>query len=413
MSTLTQAQLIAAIGILCQLLVDFLLLVVFLLLRRHAEGRAWFTTWTLAWAALAVALVCVTWSYFGPLPADWRPWAVPALQFVYLAGKMLFIGFLFTGYRHFIRAPRGEDQRLRLIVPFAVGYAGLAYLWGSGVTPTIIWQGVPAVAIFLWLGITLARLPDRRRSIGSVLSSFVFVLMALLWAVYILGFAPQLRPWLETPGETVMFIARNNAFFDMATHILLAFGMVLILVEEAKREVDAAHMWLDRAHRRLKDQSLRDPLTGCFNRRAFLGQVGLECIGQGGVVAVLDLDNLKQVNDTHGHAAGDMLLRHFAHLLRAELRSADSLYRWGGDEFLLVLPGARAAQIVPRLTQRLSEAPPCDFSDGERAAAAASIGTADFANEQDFDAALQAADQDMYKQKRVRKKRQAMHSVKT
>lgn len=410
MADLSTAQLIAAIGIVSQLMIDALLFGLFVLLHRHAETRPWFRSWMLAWGFLALALACVTYSYFGPLPDASQPWVKHTLQFIYLAGKIAFILFLLTGFL-FYAGTTHPLVRLRYVLPASVAYASLAYLFSQGALPTMIWQGIPAVALYALAATLISRIPARRRTLGSQLSGTMFGVMAVLWLIYTVGFSPQLRPLLPEVTGALLLVARNNAYFDLATHMLLAFGMVLILLEDAKREVDAAHIKLDRAHKRLRDQSLRDALTSCLNRRAFTERAGLELVEIGGTVVVADLDNLKEVNDAHGHQAGDELLKYFAATLRDELRAADSLYRWGGDEFLLVLPEGDAASVVPRLTKQLKDATMCELPDGRKITLEVSIGAADFHNGGDFEQAIHAADRAMYQQKRTRKKRRKMRSV--
>lgn len=91
-----------------------------------------------------------------------------------------------------------------------------------------------------------------------------------------------------------------------------------------------------------------DPLTGLFNRRALMqrgGQLIDEALAPGRPLAVViaDLDHFKHVNDRYGHAAGDAVLRATADTLRSELRGVDYIYRYGGEEFVMLLPGADAA----------------------------------------------------------------------
>lgn len=102
----------------------------------------------------------------------------------------------------------------------------------------------------------------------------------------------------------------------------------------------------------LRAESLRDPLTELGNRRSAEAQ--LERLKHGDVVAVIDLDHFKGVNDTYGHAAGDRALCALADHLRCSVRGPDSAYRIGGEEFLVVLPGAHRSGlgIVRRLHQR-------------------------------------------------------------
>ena len=99
---------------------------------------------------------------------------------------------------------------------------------------------------------------------------------------------------------------------------------------------------------RHREESTLDELTGVLNRRAFAPrfaelaqQAALN--GQPVSVVAVDIDHFKLVNDEHGHAAGDEVLREIARSFRERLRTFELLYRMGGDEFLLVLPGADAA----------------------------------------------------------------------
>jgi diguanylate cyclase (GGDEF)-like protein len=104
-----------------------------------------------------------------------------------------------------------------------------------------------------------------------------------------------------------------------------------------------------------------DELTSLANRR-YMNEVLADeerrqgPRGQPTCIAVLDIDFFKSVNDRHGHAAGDAVLRSFAGAARAELRTSDVLARWGGEEFLLMLPDTdldEAGQVLQRMAQRV------------------------------------------------------------
>jgi diguanylate cyclase (GGDEF)-like protein len=121
----------------------------------------------------------------------------------------------------------------------------------------------------------------------------------------------------------------------------------------------------DRAHRR---RSTLDPLTGLFNRNALEQRLG-ELDGQPGggedgrshALLLCDLDHFKDVNDRLGHAAGDTVLQDVAYTMRAVLRAGDSIYRVGGEEILVVLPGATredARVIAERLRGAVRERRP-------------------------------------------------------
>ena len=99
----------------------------------------------------------------------------------------------------------------------------------------------------------------------------------------------------------------------------------------------------------LERSAATDPLTGTLNRRAWHSrlQTLLEDAGSTGApltIAIVDLDNFKAYNDTHGHVAGDAVLRTFASAARDTLRHDDVFARWGGEEFILALPGTTAEQ---------------------------------------------------------------------
>jgi diguanylate cyclase (GGDEF)-like protein len=122
---------------------------------------------------------------------------------------------------------------------------------------------------------------------------------------------------------------------------------------------------------------------------------------QSACVLMLDIDHFKQINDTYGHAGGDMALQHFAALMRAELRSIDSCGRLGGEEFAILLPGASleaAQRIAERLRLKLAES--SVEIDGKSVALTASIGIA-LLHPADVnpDAVLQRADAALYQAK--------------
>jgi diguanylate cyclase (GGDEF)-like protein len=107
---------------------------------------------------------------------------------------------------------------------------------------------------------------------------------------------------------------------------------------------------------RLRHEATHDPLTGLPNRRAFYTHVGREIDGGGGFALVLcDMDNLKKLNDTHGHEAGDEALQLLAAALQSQLRRSDEAYRIGGDEFAVILPAANRLD-AERVVRRLRDA---------------------------------------------------------
>lgn len=166
-----------------------------------------------------------------------------------------------------------------------------------------------------------------------------------------------------------------------------------------------------RESRALRDEmearSLHDELTGLANRRLVIEQLQtmLEQSKRSGLpvsVLFLDLDQFKQVNDNHGHAAGDLVLKATADRLTQVCRRADLVGRLGGDEFVIVAQST-AAETRP-LRDRILHAlaAPIDLHNGTSVTCPASIGVADTSTEQDADALLTAADHAMYVDKQLR-----------
>jgi diguanylate cyclase len=117
---------------------------------------------------------------------------------------------------------------------------------------------------------------------------------------------------------------------------------------------------LARMGERQRGLSRRESLTGCFNRRAFYELFPREVdrarrLGQGVAVVFLDLDHFKRVNDRHGHEAGDRLLQQLSARLFGLIRETDLLFRWGGEEFVILLPHTGPGE-APALAERVRAA---------------------------------------------------------
>ncbi|MFC7410200.1 sensor domain-containing diguanylate cyclase [Hydrogenophaga atypica] len=160
---------------------------------------------------------------------------------------------------------------------------------------------------------------------------------------------------------------------------------------------------LARSNAELERLARHDPLTGLPNRRACDERLALEFermrrTGVAYVVLVLDVDHFKLVNDSHGHAAGDAVLRHVADVLRRQLRSTDFVGRSGGEEFLVLLPQTPPDEAL-RVAQKLRHA--VDISCPPAADhVTLSIGLSEAQPEHNSsDGAVRAADHQLYRAK--------------
>jgi diguanylate cyclase (GGDEF)-like protein len=182
----------------------------------------------------------------------------------------------------------------------------------------------------------------------------------------------DLRPLLDVLSSLLSAVLAGDLYATAAAREL----------EQARREADV------------------DPLTGLLNRRGWDRYLEVEeerfrRFGDPACVVVIDLDRLKVVNDTQGHAAGDLHIRRAADVLARTVRGSDVLARLGGDEFGIVAPGMtpeQAGKLVARADRALR-------SSG----VAGSFGYAPYSVVTGFPGAVQAADSAMYEQKRARR----------
>lgn len=196
-------------------------------------------------------------------------------------------------------------------------------------------------------------------------------------------------------------IVTYRTYADIASHLwnmqksLISIGMILVMLEEQV----SCNRWL----------ALHDELTGLANRRSFEDHLATaldRCRRGHSTLALfmLDLDGFKQINDTHGHHAGDQLLRHVASSLHKHSKDFESIARLGGDEFTLVACDPGHFGSVEQLRDIIRDATELPFLfDGQKLSVSASIGIAIYPDDAD-DATrlLRIADLRMYSLKQAR-----------
>jgi diguanylate cyclase (GGDEF)-like protein len=198
----------------------------------------------------------------------------------------------------------------------------------------------------------------------------------------------RLQPWVQRvlAGETVTFEEEEDPLPDGGQR---SFDVRYIPQwDEAGRGVVGFHVVRTdvTAQRREKQHLLRlstiDALTGLTNRAGFIDRLRAameDCRAHGTLMAVMymDIDRFKPVNDTHGHAVGDALLKAFAGRLTHALRDTDTVARLGGDEFTVILERLHRCEDAERTAAKLVAAVAAPFDlDGVRADISTSIGVA-------------------------------------
>jgi diguanylate cyclase (GGDEF)-like protein len=201
----------------------------------------------------------------------------------------------------------------------------------------------------------------------------------------------------------------NPLGFSLVMYLIAALGMQLMTFEDMTYELRRTNRRLEAAQNKLRRMVITDPLTGCRNRRFFEEIIGRELqrhrrYGIPMSILFVDVDRFKAINDTLGHDAGDRVLREVAAFLLSNIREADYVFRWGGDEFLILLScgedeASRRGVALQQDFARYSTAATLPLGVG------LSIGSAEITDEtDDVMALIRVADERMYDNKRAQRR---------
>lgn len=325
--------------------------------------------------------------------------SIPDLISIPLANLVSWSGYLLTLYS--VRTFAERPARLPIYVG-AVAIAGiLLLLWNDpeGFASRVILMSVLAAccdAAVVREGLNVMR---RERLVSGSILIGLFAPTALLFAANAyLAVSGQLGPDLFAPSEPQPWLAVTGTAF-----LLLRGCALLLLATERHRNA-------------LVSLANQDALTGALNRNGLEGSIALlaaEATRRPHSLALLliDIDHFKQLNDTHGHAAGDQILLLFADAARSELRASDVLARQGGDEFVVILPHLTAAEamgVANRIRAAFGRA--LAAWGGATLQPTLSIGIAEGdAAETPLATLLQQADEALYRSKRLGRNRAELH----
>jgi diguanylate cyclase (GGDEF)-like protein len=287
--------------------------------------RTYILQWASGWLLIAISLALLS-----------RGWSVVLLGRVVVGvAQLLHVGagllFLLSA-DNFRQVPRFNPKDAWYLLPVALWFT-LAPL-ALGVSSVVVPGYVLSMALYGVAAAAYILLLKRTRLVGAGIIGVSFLLITLVHA------------WLAHQGTQNPATWDSRALAALIPVSLLSLtaglGMHVLVFEDITWELRQTNRRLEAAHVELEQLVITDPLTGCYNRRFFLEVINREVQRHRRYntplsVMFVDVDHFKDVNDTLGHEAGDAALKLVADFLRRHVREADFLFRWGGDEFLLLL----------------------------------------------------------------------------
>lgn len=234
-----------------------------------------------------------------------------------------------------------------LAICIPVGYVLIASMLHNHAQRVQLMLGIAFVFVIWTAGIAW---PKRHKSRGAMLISAVMCSFGVAMAASVIGLSVDGLDSLAATRLPPMPVL----LLDLISALAMTMAFALVLFELLQH--------------RIEQLSLTDPLTGMLNRRGLFDALkanwdGTKVNQSELVLAILDLDHFKRINDTFGHAMGDDVLVGFAKRLRETTRSTDILARWGGEEFVLLMPNTDANTgrlVAERARGAVAESPLAD-----------------------------------------------------
>jgi diguanylate cyclase (GGDEF)-like protein len=356
---------------------------------RGSIKSAALTCWIRAWASLALALIS--------LFAGFHLAGGHSLFYsLYFFGEYAFGLLLIAGCRHLVNG-RVTSRYYTTLIPAALLAIVLPYV-SSDFNDLFMFQAAILAGFFFASALTLWPALREHGSPGLRVMTTALALLTINFLHDVAVFGARKGLWgFTVPAAYLQY----TSLFDLILEVLLGFGTMMVLLEGVRRQVEAANRQLTSTRDKLEFMARMDPLTEALNRHAFHSLLSRDEGGgesaTDGCVAVIDIDNLKQINDRFGHSVGDKAIRAVARAVRSIIRADDMLFRWGGDEFLVLMFKLReeeASRRMRSLNEILKE-------NGERLTSApvtisVSAGVCGFDSLSQLGDSIDSADQAMY-----------------
>lgn len=318
--------------------------------------------------------------------------------------RLAVLGYLQGLTRRIQRIGAAEAMAQGLDRKMVLGLSASGLTWGllAWMLADIPRWGLPDQLMMMLLTVTSAMALIVTAHLGRGMVAF----NGGLWAVALTRF---LSEPLATSWPLLVSLAVYMVVLWLFGRQLHAQAREAVMADLRNRHLAAALEDSNAQLQQALDQAMalatKDPLTQVLNRRAFLERAHLEAAAMqrentAASLLLLDLDHFKAVNDRHGHATGDLVLQQACASVKACLREVDVLARWGGEEFLLLLPRtelAGALQVAERIRTSLERAQHPDWPAG--LALTASIGIAPWPAALPVEQAISLADKALYRAK--------------
>lgn len=335
-------------------------------------GWRYVRRWAWAWGAMFVAIMAVRIYISTTQPWPW--WLL------YLLAQWLFLILLFAGCRDLVDHPL-PLKALGYLIPLAVAIGIVIVLGAPDFATLFMVEAAIVGTVIFGCYLLLGRL--RHHSVAWHMMRVPLALLCILYFSYVPLYALRRR------GIIIPYLD-SSSLADLLGGVLLGYGMVLVAAEAAHRELTDAVEALQIARDQLAIKANTDPLTAALSRHAFHAMPR----EMSGVVMMVDVDRLKAINDAEGHAAGDEAIRTVANAIRKRIRADDLLFRWGGDEFLVVMPQSPLELVSERFSSLDS-----GITTPRGTTLTVSWGASEFPNAGQLDDAIREADRAMYERK--------------
>lgn len=381
---------LSRLGLLVQTIGALLLALILLYLSR-GKGNRVLKAAGLAYVLLFLSLVALFVSFELPMTLGNVP---------YLYLKILSMTAL-------IVAAQRMEQDAPLGKPMArVGIASLPVVFvivlfaGDNSLFYAIHMGLLAIG---WVIVTVLIFMSRGTGLGKRFTGLLAALTAVVLLVYVVFFGVS----ASQADRSFAFLAYTG-FYDLFLEMLVGIGLIIWAMEDTEARLATIHQRAVDDTQRTRRRAQIDPLTEAYNR-FFLEELRPTLAREplGGAIVLIDVDGLKTINDLEGHEEGDKAIWTVAAAIKKLIRGDDFLIRWGGDEFLVILPGMdeevakKRFYMLPSKIEEVRQSPRA--ARAYRKFLTASVGVTPFSTRVPFDMAIESADRLMYERKKAHK----------